>query len=140
MSKFFQRRIKLHEPIGECNLWFLKKFTSAYLFQIAREKSCDYLLIICMKKFEMVKQKKLRHITQSGKNCIIKFCHPRRALDLKAKDLIGSFKNRIVYLANHNPEFRCVICTGITLFALVLHILHLCYRRAALLFQPIRIE
>ena len=28
-----------------------EKFTSAYLFQIAREKSCDYLLILSMKKF-----------------------------------------------------------------------------------------
>ena len=27
-----------------------EKFTSAYLFQIAREKSCDYLLIIYTKK------------------------------------------------------------------------------------------
>ncbi len=26
-----------------------EKFTSAYLFQIARERSCDYLLIIYMK-------------------------------------------------------------------------------------------
>ena len=25
-------------PWGECNLWSLKKFTSAYLFQIAQEK------------------------------------------------------------------------------------------------------
>ena len=49
----------------------LKKFTSAYLFQIAREKSCDYLFIIYMKKFEMVKQKKRMGITQSGKNCTI---------------------------------------------------------------------
>ena len=24
--------------------------------------------------------------------------------------------------ANHNPELRCVICTGVTLFALVLHL------------------
>ena len=32
------------------NLWSLKKFTSAYLFQIEREKSCDYLLMIFMKK------------------------------------------------------------------------------------------
>mgnify|MGYP007058632374 CR=1 FL=1 len=31
------------------------------------------------------KQRKRRRITQSGK----KLCHPRRALDLKAKDLIG---------------------------------------------------
>ena len=29
----------------------MKKFTSAYLFQIAREKSFDYLLIIYMQKF-----------------------------------------------------------------------------------------
>ena len=46
-----------------------------------------------MKKFEMVKQKKRTSITQSGKNCVIKLRHPRRALNLKAKDdLIGSLK------------------------------------------------
>ena len=45
----------------------LKKIASAYLFQIAQEKLCDYLLIY-MKKFDMVKQKKPRRITQSGKN------------------------------------------------------------------------
>ena len=75
----------------------MKNFNSAYLFQIAREKSFDYLLITYMKKFELVKQKKRTRITQSGKNYVIKLRHPRRALDLKAKDLIGSFKNRIVY-------------------------------------------
>ena len=53
--------------------------------------------LICRKKFEIVKQKKRTRITQSAKNCVIKLPHPRRALDLKAKDLIGSFKNRIVY-------------------------------------------
>ena len=31
----------------------LKKLTSACLFQIAREKSCDYVLIIYMEKYEM---------------------------------------------------------------------------------------
>ena len=35
------------------NLWSLKKLTSACLFQIAREKSCDYVLIIYMEKYEM---------------------------------------------------------------------------------------
>ena len=50
-----------------------------------------------MKKFEMVKQKKRTHIMQSGKNCTIKLHYPRYALDLKAKDLIGSFKIGIVY-------------------------------------------
>ena len=49
----------------------LKKFTSAYLFQISRKKTCDYLLIIYMKKFEMVKQKKHTRITQSAKTCAI---------------------------------------------------------------------
>ena len=55
------------------------------------------MIINYMKKFEMVKQKKRTRITQSGKNCVTKLRHPRRALDLKGKDLIGSFKNRIVY-------------------------------------------
>ena len=32
--------------------------------QIAREKSCDYLLVIYMKKFEKVKRKKLTRINQ----------------------------------------------------------------------------
>ena len=50
------------------------------LFQIAREKSIDYLLIIYMKKFfhadwwknfEMVEQKEHTPIMQSGKNCAI---------------------------------------------------------------------
>ena len=36
-----------------CNLWSLKKLTSAYLFLIAREKSCDYDLIIYMVKYEI---------------------------------------------------------------------------------------
>ena len=32
---------------------YLKKFTSAHLFQIVRGKSCDYVLIIYMKKYEI---------------------------------------------------------------------------------------
>jgi len=35
--------------------------------------------------------------------------------------------------ANHNPELRCVICTGVTLFPSVLHFLHWCYTWTALL-------
>ena len=35
--------------------------------------------------------------------------------------------------ANHNPESRCVFCTGVTLFAPVLHFLHWCYAWTALL-------
>ena len=35
--------------------------------------------------------------------------------------------------ANHYSELRCVICTGVTLFAPVLHFLHWCYTLTALL-------
>ena len=41
-------------PWGECNLWSLKIITIAYLFQIAQEKSCDYVSIIDMKKHEII--------------------------------------------------------------------------------------
>ena len=34
-----------------CSFW---KFTSADLSQIAREKSCDYLLLIHMQKFDLL--------------------------------------------------------------------------------------
>ena len=46
----FQRLTKLHEPVGRVHFVVFEKFTSAYLFLIAREKSCDYLLKIYMKK------------------------------------------------------------------------------------------
>ena len=79
----------MHQPIGQLQFGVFEKFTSPYLFQIAREKSCDYLLIIYMKKFGVglaqethmhhAIREKLRH----------QLCHPGRALDFKAKDLIG---------------------------------------------------
>ena len=47
MSK--QKTTKVVKPVGRVHLVVFEKFTSAYLFQIAREKSCDYLLIIYMK-------------------------------------------------------------------------------------------
>ena len=33
----------MHEPVGRVHFVVFEKSTSAYLFQIAREKSCDYL-------------------------------------------------------------------------------------------------
>ena len=44
----FQRLTKLHEPVGRVQFGVFEKFKSAYLFQIAREKSCE---LIYMKKF-----------------------------------------------------------------------------------------
>ena len=46
MSKFFKDNLKLHEPVGLVQFVVFEKFTRAYLFQIARKKSFDYLLII----------------------------------------------------------------------------------------------
>jgi len=63
----------------------LGKFKSAYLFQIAREKSYEYLLIIYMKKFRDCR----RNARVSRNHGVRLICHPGRALDLKAKDLIG---------------------------------------------------
>ena len=42
---------------GECNLRSSKKLTIVCLFQIAQEKSCDYMLIIYMKKDEIAYHK-----------------------------------------------------------------------------------
>jgi len=48
----FQRLTKLHESVGQAQSGVFEKFTSAYLFQIARKKSCDYLLIKYVQKFQ----------------------------------------------------------------------------------------
>ena len=63
-------------------------------------KSCDYLLIIYMEKFEMVKQKKFMCIMQSGNNCTILGVH----LIWKQKIWLILTKPNCL-LANHNPEF-----------------------------------
>ena len=82
-----------------------EKFTSAYLFQIAQEKSCDYLLIIYIKKFRdgwaegthayHAIREKLRH----------QFRHPGRALDLKTKDLIGHLLVSLII-----DQSECLVC------------------------------
>jgi len=38
----------MHEPVGQVLFVVFEKFISAYFFQIAREKSFDYLLMIYM--------------------------------------------------------------------------------------------
>ena len=127
----FPRPTKVHEPVGRLHFVVFEKFTSAYLFQIAREKSCDYLLIMYLKKWGMFKQKKRTLITQSRKNWTINCAIGGTCLIWKQKISLVLTKS-YCSLANHNPEFQCVICIGITLFALVLithfalmlHILH----------------
>ena len=101
VNQFAQRNTMWKRDFRNCIRRFFSSFdcisignqmiTSAYLFQIAREKSFDYLLIIYMKKFlhadwwkiyEMVEQKELSRITQWGNNCAMNCA---RALDFENK-------------------------------------------------------
>ena len=66
-----------------------EKFTSACLFQIAQEKSRDYLSIIYMKKFRNGKTKETHVYHAIREKLRHQLRHPGRALDLKTKDLIG---------------------------------------------------
>ena len=66
-----------------------EKFTSAYLFQIAQEILCDYLLIIYVKHFRdgYAEQTHAYHAIREKLRHQLR--RPGRALDLKTKDLIG---------------------------------------------------
>ena len=79
----------MHKPLGRVQFGVFEKFTSAYLFQIAREKSCDYLLIIYMKKFGdgVAEETQAYHVIRETLRHQLR--HPGRALHLKVKDLIG---------------------------------------------------
>ena len=47
-----KERTRITQSGKNCTMYCTsKKFTSAHLFQIAQEKSLDYLLIIYMKRF-----------------------------------------------------------------------------------------
>jgi len=56
---------------------------------------------------------------------------PHKIFVIIPHHIIG-LKNFLLSSGNHNPELRCVICTGVTLFALALHFSHWCYTRTAL--------
>ena len=75
----------MHEPVGQK----IEKFISAYLFQIAQEKSFDYLLIIYMKKFRNGKTEQTHVYNAIRKKLRCQLRHPGHARDLKTKDLIG---------------------------------------------------
>ena len=69
-------------------LGVFEKFTSAYLFQIAQEKSCDYLLIIYIKKFRNGKTKETHVCHAIREKLRHQLRHPGRALGLKTKYLL----------------------------------------------------
>ena len=120
--------INLHEWVFQ----LFEKLSSANLFQIEREKSYDYLLIIQTWKNSRGK---------SAGRCFLKpffafenFFQSFRTKFLSLLYLISSTYKISHFLSdNHKPELRCVIYTGITLSAPVLHFLHWCYTWTVLL-------
>ena len=91
-----------------------EKFRSVYFFQIAQEKSCDYLLIIYVKKFRD-EQKKRTRITQSGKNCAIQGVRLiwKQKIWLAICEFLWSLNNQSAW-------FLSSFCTELTLFCTVL--------------------
>ena len=74
-----------------------------------------------MKKFAWRKCRKISLRTRSGQltriwHFIYWLADEDQLITLRTQS--GSFKN----IECHNPEYRCVICHGVTLFALVLHL------------------
>ena len=47
------RHVSVFSKTNKQQFVVFEKLKSAYLFQTAREKSCDYLLIMYMKKYEI---------------------------------------------------------------------------------------
>ena len=119
--------MKLHEPFRRVQFQVFEKLT------IERERPYDYLLIIQTWKNSRGK---------SAGRCFLKpfFSQSRKPFfKVSVQNFCHCFTISLAYKTshclsvNHNLELRCVICTGFTLFAPVLHFLHWCYTWAALL-------
>ena len=97
--------INKHEPIGRVQFVVFEKFTSAYFFQIAHEKSGDFLLIIHIKKFRdgWAEETHTYHAIR-GKLCH-QLRHKGRTLDLKRKDLLGHLWVSLII-----DQSECLLC------------------------------
>ena len=111
-------------------MWSLKKFTSAYLFRIAREKPCDYVLVIYMKKntkqpiIIMQKQSaRIKCINNLFKPCI-RSKQPRTIKTIIYKDIFTSLKRKkLIVRLNSSRNVQSgllLLCTGLTLFCIEL--------------------
>ena len=101
----FQRLTKLES----------EKFTTAYLFQIAQEKSCNYLLIIYMTKFRLILLNRrnakdlIGHLWVSliidQSECLVCFL-----LLHWINSFLHCFKKTALFLTNQNGEiFSCIL-------------------------------
>ena len=113
----------MHEPVGQVQFVVFEKFTSAYLFQIAQEKSCDYLLIIYMKKFRdgtwWLSRRNVRVERNQGK--IAPWITPSRACTwFENKRFDWAICEFLWSLTNQNAWFVSSFSTELTLFCTVL--------------------
>ena len=116
----FCTAVTLFALVLHLNCTALSQSESSNFFMciITQEKSCDYLLIIYMKNFEMVTQKKRTRITQSGKNYAINCAIQGVRLIWKQKIWLAICKF-LRSLTNQNAWFVSSFCTELTLFCTV---------------------
>ena len=120
-SEFF-KKLKLHEPLRRVQFQLFEKLTSKNWFHIERQNSYDYLLIIQTWK---IRAKKVpgdvswSHCFSHSRKPFLEFLY--KILVIALHVIIGLQISHCLS-TNHNRELRCVISTGVTLFALVLHV------------------
>ena len=109
---------------GECNFGFLKNSQVQINFKLKEKtKPCGYLLII--QTWKKIRAEKVpediccSHFFRIWENFFQSF-HTKFLSLLYMISLACKISQCLS--ANHNPELRCVIFTGITLCALVLHL------------------
>ena len=73
-----------------------EEFSSAYLLQIAREKSCDYVVIIYMKKYEIAynDNAKINFIQTPLVILCFRLKQPRRMKTIIYKDIFRSLRRK----------------------------------------------
>ena len=109
----------MHEPVGRMQFVVFEKFTSADLSQIAREKSCDYLLIIHIQKFlcKWVTNKtcSVAYLSESllkhygvAKHCKSKYCYGILKLSVMHYQELNELKCATSIQACNRPSLRAV--------------------------------
>ena len=111
----FSKRWNCTSRFGECNFSFLKN---------SQEKKKKLVQKNCRKMF-------LEAIFSHSRNLFSEF--PYKIFLTALHDIIFLQNFTLSFCQNHYPELRCVICTGVALFAPVLHFLHWCYTWTPLL-------
>ena len=116
------KKLTFHEPLRQVQFQLLRKNSQVQInFKLNKKTPYDYLLIIQTGKIRMKEVPEdvpWSHFFAFEKSVlkvsVQNFCHCFTWCHWLTKFLSLT--------ANHNPELQCVICTGVTLFAAVLHL------------------